>query len=88
MTQRIRYRKQADGSFRTMDNYPHPSNGANFYIVLNETEKSFKVFDQMAGDVMVANGVHVNMEIVKKKAKQALIALGIQFADPEKRNRV
>jgi len=91
---RIRYNEMVDestgspnGLMRSARNYQHPTNGAQYFVVLNPSTFEFKIFDAVAGmDAgIVFEGKGSSSHKMKLLAKNTLIRLGVGF--PEERRK-
>jgi hypothetical protein len=85
---RIRYIELVDemtgektGLLKSSKVFPHPTNGAQFFIVLNPSTFEFKVFDAVAGTEVgsVVEGQGKSSHKMKLLAKNTLSRLGIEF---------
>lgn len=74
---RIRYNKTGD-TLTSKQQFQHPTNGARYQVVINESQKTYSVVDTMA-EMLVVQGEATNLHLVKIAAKKALMELGISF---------
>ena len=84
---RIKYRDIGDNKFRSTASFPHPTNGAVYYIVLDFTnEPKFEIWDEVS-NTRVVYGFGVSAHRLKILAKNSLINLGfLELLDIERRD--
>lgn len=80
MTTRIRFERSNEDEtvWVSVRKYDHPTNGAQYKIVINEKEFQWLVIDSTC-DLVAATGRNANVIKCKREAKKALEALGINF---------
>lgn len=85
---RIRYGKYGNNLLRSVKLFYHPTNGAQYYIVLNENTLEFEIYDVMAGNCgPAATGMAVNKHQLRIKAKNVIESLGADTGIVESRRR-
>lgn len=83
---RIRYVKNGN-RFESQKTYNHPTNGARYKVLLDESNNSWYVVDAEGGAV-AKTGQENSFHKVKKAAKAGLASLGIDFSTEERVKRV
>lgn len=88
---RISYKNtHNEHELKSTGSFSHPTNGGRFHILLNTKTMGFKIIDEVAGGVVAKEGyvrpTKSALHKLKIKAKNALIALGIDGFETEKRN--
>lgn len=83
---RIRYEKNGN-RLESVKTFNHPTNGARYKVLLDESSSSWYVVDAEGGAV-AKTGQEASFHKVKKAAKAALEALGIEFSAEARTKRV
>lgn len=86
MVQRIRYIKGSKkGIWKSRSSLRSSTTGAHYYITIDMNEGMFKVIN--AGNRrIVRDGFSQNSHVLKRKAKEELLRLGVEFGEAEVRD--
>lgn len=86
MSERIRYRKVADGTLESVREFRHTSNGALYVLSLTPASLSYAVLDATTR-AAAASGTAVSLHRLKILARDALAALGVELSREERKKR-
>lgn len=88
---RISYKNtHNEHELKSTSSFSHPTNGGRFHIILDTKEMGFKIIDEMANGMVAKEGwvrpTKSALHKLKIKAKNALLEMGIDGFETEKRN--
>lgn len=85
MASRIRYKYSNEPLVLvSLQYFIHPIDGSKYQVQLNEGDKTFAIVEDTSGKTAVT-GTGKSMHDLKINAKNALIKLGISFAEEERK---
>jgi hypothetical protein len=87
MNTRIRYSKIDETGSLTSRRVFTTGDGKQVQAVLDTVTKTYYIKDVLSGEALVSGGGTRNLSVLKIKAKDALLTLGCDFAEENRRER-
>jgi len=86
MAERVRYKKMSDSLLESVRVFSHPTNGAQYKVLINKAEDQWLVVDAET-EIVAASGRNTNVNKLQLAAREALVNLGVTLHTEKRRER-